>query len=130
MLDVTLTQAALGADVTFETLDGSEHVRIEPGTESGQLIRLRGKGVPNLSRRGRGDLYVTVHVTVPKDLKRDERKLLEQLAERPRRAVVQEGSGDGGATPTRGLIPIPTPCRPRRPALQPYSGSRRAGPGS
>jgi molecular chaperone DnaJ len=81
ILDISLTQAALGADVQFETLDGTERVRIEPGTESGQLIRLRGKGVPNLNRRGRGDLYVTVHVTVPKDLKRDERKLLEQLAE-------------------------------------------------
>ena len=81
MLDVTLTQAALGADVTFETLDGAEHVRIEPGTESGETLRLRGKGVPNLNRRGRGDLYVTLHVTVPKDLKREERKLLEQFAE-------------------------------------------------
>ena len=81
ILDVPLTQAALGAEVAFETLDGTERVRVEPGTESGELIRLRGKGVPNLNRRGRGDLYVTVHVTVPKDLKRDERKLLEQLAE-------------------------------------------------
>jgi molecular chaperone DnaJ len=81
MLDVTLTQAALGADVSFETLDGTEHVRIEPGTESGELIRLRGKGVPHLNRRGRGDLYVTVHVKVPKDLRREERKLLEQLAD-------------------------------------------------
>lgn len=81
ILDVSLTQAALGAEVRFETLDGPERVKIEPGTESGLLIRLRGKGIPNLNRRGRGDLYVTVHVTVPKDLKRDERRLLEQLAE-------------------------------------------------
>ncbi len=81
ILDVSLTQAALGADVQFDTLDGVERVKIEPGTESGALIRLRGKGVPNLNRRGRGDLYVTVHVTVPKDLNRDERRLLEQLAE-------------------------------------------------
>jgi molecular chaperone DnaJ len=81
ILDVSLTQAALGAEVEFDTLDGSERVKIEPGTESGTLIRLRGKGVPHLNRRGRGDLFVTVHVTVPKDLKRDERRLLEQLAE-------------------------------------------------
>ena len=81
VLDVSLTQAALGADMQFEALDGTERVRIEPGTESGELLRLRGKGIPHLNRRGRGDLYVTVHVTVPKDLKRDERKLLEQLAE-------------------------------------------------
>jgi molecular chaperone DnaJ len=81
ILDVTLTQAALGAEVEFDTLDGVEGVKIEPGTESGALIRLRGKGVPNLNRRGRGDLFVTVHVRIPKDLKRDERRLLEQLAD-------------------------------------------------
>jgi molecular chaperone DnaJ len=81
VLDVTLTQAALGSDVSFETLDGTEHVHVEAGTESGETLHLRGKGVPNLNRRGRGDLYVTVHVTVPKDLKREERKLLEQLAD-------------------------------------------------
>ena len=45
------------------------------------MIRLRGKGVPNLNRRGRGDLYVTVHVVTPTDLSREERKLLERLAE-------------------------------------------------
>jgi molecular chaperone DnaJ len=81
ILDVSLTQAALGAEVEFEALDGPERVKIAPGTESGELIRVRGKGIPNLNRRGRGDLYVTVHVTVPKDLKREERGLLEQLAE-------------------------------------------------
>ena len=81
ILDIPLTQAALGAEVEFQTLDGAERVRIEPGTESGELIRLRGKGIPNLNRRGRGDLYVTVHVTVPGDLSKAERKLLEQLAE-------------------------------------------------
>ncbi len=81
LLDVSLTQAALGAEVQFQALDGTERVKIEPGTESGELIRLRGKGVPNLNRRGRGDLYVSVHVRVPKDLRRDERRLLEQLAE-------------------------------------------------
>ena len=45
------------------------------------MIRLKGKGVPNVNRRGRGDLYVTLHVVTPRDLSREERKLLEQLAE-------------------------------------------------
>ena len=54
-----MTQVSLGADVEIETLDGVEHLQIEPGTESGAVIRLRGKGVPNINRRGRGDLYVT-----------------------------------------------------------------------
>ena len=45
------------------------------------MIRLRAKGVPNINRRGRGDLYVTVHVITPTDLSREERKLVERLAE-------------------------------------------------
>jgi molecular chaperone DnaJ len=45
------------------------------------VVRLKGKGVPNLQRRGRGDLFVTVHVVTPTDLSREERKLLERLAE-------------------------------------------------
>jgi molecular chaperone DnaJ len=81
ILDLSMTQVTLGADVQIETLDGPEHLHIDPGTESGTVIRLRGKGVPNINRRGRGDLYVTVHVVTPTDLSREERKLLERLAD-------------------------------------------------
>jgi molecular chaperone DnaJ len=81
ILDLSMTQVALGADVEVETLDGVEHIRIDPGTESGTVIRLRGKGVPNLNRRGRGDLFVTVHVITPTELSREERKLFERIAE-------------------------------------------------
>jgi molecular chaperone DnaJ len=81
ILDLSVTQVTLGADVELETLDGIEHLRVDPGTESGSVIRLRGKGVPNINRRGRGDLYVTVHVITPTDLSREEHKLLERLAE-------------------------------------------------
>jgi len=81
IVDLSVTQVTLGADVELETLDGVEHLRIEAGTESGTVVRLRGKGVPNINRRGRGDLYVTVHVITPTDLSREERKLLERLAE-------------------------------------------------
>jgi molecular chaperone DnaJ len=81
VLDVTITQATLGADVTVPGLDGDETIHIEPGTPSGTVTRIRGKGVPNLQRRGRGDLYVTLHVVTPTDLSREERKLLQQLAE-------------------------------------------------
>jgi molecular chaperone DnaJ len=81
IVDLSVTQVTLGADVELETLDGVEHLRIEAGTESGTVIRLRSKGVPNINRRGRGDLYVTVHVITPTDLSREERRLLEQLAE-------------------------------------------------
>jgi molecular chaperone DnaJ len=81
VLDITPTQAVLGADVTIEGLDGPERIRVEPGTESGTVVRVRGKGVPNLNRRGRGDLYVTLHVVTPHDLSKEERRLYEQLAE-------------------------------------------------
>ncbi len=79
-LDVSMVQAALGAELEVETLDGGERIRLEAGTESGTVIRLRGKGIPNLGRRGRGDLFLTVYVETPKGLKKDERAVLEQLA--------------------------------------------------
>lgn len=79
-LDVSMVQAALGAELEVETLDGGERIKLEPGTESGTVIRLRGKGIPHLGRRGRGDLFLTVYVETPKGLKKDERALLEQLA--------------------------------------------------
>jgi molecular chaperone DnaJ len=98
VLDITMTQAALGTELKIETLEDVETVRVEPGTESGTVVRLKGKGVPNLSRRGRGDLYVTLHVMTPRDLSRDQRKLVEQLAQlrgeetvrdRPRRGTLR-----------------------------------------
>jgi molecular chaperone DnaJ len=81
VLDVSMTQAALGAEVDIETLDGDERIHVEPGTDSGTVVRLKGKGVPNLNRRGRGDLFVTLHVMTPSALAREERTLLERLAE-------------------------------------------------
>jgi molecular chaperone DnaJ len=83
VLDITVPQAALGADVKVAGIDGTETVRIDPGTESGTIVRLKGKGVPNLNRRGRGDLFVTLHVTTPKGLSREERQLLARLGGRP-----------------------------------------------
>jgi molecular chaperone DnaJ len=81
VLDVTMTQAALGADLEVETPDEPERIHVDPGTESGTVVRLRGRGVPNVNRRGRGDLFVTLHVVTARELSREERKLLEQLAE-------------------------------------------------
>jgi molecular chaperone DnaJ len=81
VLDVTVTQAALGGEIRIETLDDPESIRVDPGTESGTVVRLKGKGVPNVNRRGRGDLFVTLHVVTPRGLSREERRLLEQLAD-------------------------------------------------
>jgi molecular chaperone DnaJ len=81
VLEVPMTQAALGAELDVQTLDGVERVRIQPGTNAGSVIRLRGKGVPHLGRRGRGDVLLAVHVPTPEGLGREERGLLERLAE-------------------------------------------------
>ena len=94
VLELPLTQAALGVDVDVPTLDGHERVRIEPGTQSGEVISLRGKGVPHLGRRGRGDLLLDVRVQTPEHLRREERQLLERLAE-----LREEGTGKRAAFP-------------------------------
>jgi len=96
VVDVPMVQAALGAELELQTLDGPEHVKLEPGTESGAVIRLRGKGIPHLGRRGRGDLFLTVHVETPRDLRKEERALLERLAE-----LRGEPANARGAVPAR-----------------------------
>jgi molecular chaperone DnaJ len=80
-LVVPMTQAALGADLEIPTLKGTERVSLEPGVASGTVLRLRGKGLPNPSRRGRGDLLLTVVVETPVAKSKEERALLERLAE-------------------------------------------------
>jgi molecular chaperone DnaJ len=78
---VSFAQAALGAHLEFDTLDGTEDLVIPRGTPTGTEFRLRGRGVPHLERRSRGDLIVRVVVDVPTDLAPEEEELLRQLAE-------------------------------------------------
>lgn len=91
--DVPLTTAALGGRVTIPTLDGDETLDIPAGTQAGAMFRLRGRGVPRHSRRGRGDLVVRAHVTTPEHLSRKEKDLLRELA-----ALRGEDAKDGGIT--------------------------------
>ena len=79
-LPIAFTQAALGAQIVLETLDGDEVVPVEPGTTSGDTIRFRGKGVPHLQGRGRGDLLVRLVIETPTDLDDEQRALIEKLA--------------------------------------------------
>lgn len=74
-------QAALGTSITVPTLDGEETVQIPAGTQPGQEIRLRGKGIPRLQSRGRGDHILRVTVQVPRDLDQKQKELLMQFAE-------------------------------------------------
>ena len=78
---VTFAQAALGADIKVKTLDGEEDLKVPAGTQTGTVFRVKGKGMPNLAARGHGDLFVAVTLVTPKTLTKDQRKLLEQLAE-------------------------------------------------
>jgi molecular chaperone DnaJ len=78
---ITFAQAALGADITVRTLDGEEELEVPPGTQTGTVFRVKGKGMPNLGGRGHGDLFVAVTLVTPKTLTKEQRQLLEQLAE-------------------------------------------------
>lgn len=80
---ITFAQAALGATVEIPTLDGKAKIKLEPGTPSGKVLRLKGKGLPDLNGYGKGDLLVCVNVWVPKKLNREEKELLEQLDTKP-----------------------------------------------
>jgi molecular chaperone DnaJ len=78
---VTFAQAALGAEITVRTLDGEEELKVPAGTQTGTIFRIKGHGMPNLGGRGKGDLFVAVTLVTPKTLTKEQRKLLEQLAE-------------------------------------------------
>jgi len=78
---IDLYTAVLGGQIDVPTMTGSVTLKISPGTQPGQLIRLSGKGMPRLrSREEYGDLYVRIHVHIPKDLNERERELFEELA--------------------------------------------------
>jgi molecular chaperone DnaJ len=78
-VDLTITQAALGARLPVPTLDGETELELEPGTQPGTVVVLRGRGMPVLQGFGRGDQRVLVNVRVPRRLTDDQRALLEQL---------------------------------------------------
>ena len=80
-LNLTMVQVALGVNVKYETLDSVEDLDIPAGTQTGQVFRIRGRGVPRLEGRGRGDLLVQAVVETPTGLSDDEIDLLHQLAE-------------------------------------------------
>ncbi len=77
---VTFTQAALGAALEVDSLDGTVPLQLAAGTQSGSTYRVRGRGMPTVRGTARGDLLATVHVVVPSKLSRRERELLEEYA--------------------------------------------------
>lgn len=93
VVHVSMTQAALGTHVALETLDGSEELTIPGGTQGGREFRLRGRGVPHLQGRGRGDLLVTVAVDTPTEVTKTQEELLRALAAERGETVADADSG-------------------------------------
>lgn len=94
-LHIPVTQAALGAEIDFETLDSTETVPISRGTQTGATIRLKGHGVPHVRGRGRGDLHLHIVVDTPTDLDEETETALRELAAH---------RGEDVADPDRGLM--------------------------
>jgi len=88
---IPFTQATLGAHLSYETLDGTEDLVIPRATESGTEFRIRGRGIPHVRGRGRGDLRVRIFVDVPDRLDDEQEALLREFAERRAEAVAEPG---------------------------------------
>ena len=78
---ITFTQAVLGAELEIPTIDGKVKYTIPEGTQSGTTFRLKGKGIPGLNGRGRGDQYVTVNIETPRNLNREQKEALRKFSE-------------------------------------------------
>jgi molecular chaperone DnaJ len=76
---ISIADAALGETVEVPTIDGKARIRISPGTQAGKVMRLKGKGLPEVNGYGRGDQLVTINVWIPKELSKDEKEILEKL---------------------------------------------------
>ena len=81
VMPVSFPQAALGTELQIETLEGPETIKVPEGVQSGREFRLRGKGVPHLNERGKGDLIVEIRVATPTKLTKDQKELMKRLGE-------------------------------------------------
>ena len=82
-LHISIPQAALGTPVEIPTVEGKVKIKIDPGTQPGKILRLRNKGLPDVNGYRRGDLLVSINVWVPKNLSKEEQKLIEKLGDSP-----------------------------------------------
>ena len=78
---ITFTQAVLGAELEIPTIDGKVKYTLPEGTQSGTTFRLKGKGIPSINGRGRGDQYVTVYIETPRNLNKEQKEALKKFAE-------------------------------------------------
>jgi molecular chaperone DnaJ len=82
-LFISIPDAILGANVEVPTIEGKVRIKVDPGTQGGKILRLRGKGLPDVNGYGKGDLLVNVNVWIPKNLTREELKIIEQYRSSP-----------------------------------------------
>jgi len=82
-MHISFIDAALGTSVEVPTIDGKAKIKIEPGTQGGRILRLKGKGVPEVNSYHRGDQLVHINIWTPKALNREEREILEKLQDSP-----------------------------------------------
>ncbi len=92
-LGLNISQAALGDKVSIPTLDGEETVSIPAGTQTGNVFRLRGRGVPHLRRSGRGDQLIVVQVMVPTELDEQQRILFQELGKTLGKEIIPQERG-------------------------------------
>ena len=78
---ITFAQAVLGAELEIPTIDGKVKYDLPEGTQSGTTFRLKGKGIPSINGRGRGDQYVTVYIETPRNLNKEQKEALKKFAE-------------------------------------------------
>ncbi|PKP35719.1 MAG: molecular chaperone DnaJ [Bacteroidetes bacterium HGW-Bacteroidetes-17] len=77
---ISISEAALGTSVEIPTISGKARIKIAPGTQSGSILRLKGKGLPNVNSYGKGDMLINISVWTPKDLSKEEKRILESLS--------------------------------------------------
>jgi molecular chaperone DnaJ len=89
-LEINVAQAALGDLVEVPTLEGTHEIAIPAGTQTGEVLRLRGQGVPHLRRSGRGDQLVVLTVTTPRKLSARQRELFQELGDTLGKEIVAQ----------------------------------------
>jgi molecular chaperone DnaJ len=92
-IPISYSLAALGGEIEVPTLDGAHKLKIPPGTQSSKVFKLKGKGLPHLGRRGKGSELVRTIVWVPTRLGKEEKHLLEKLAESSGKEEIETGKG-------------------------------------
>jgi molecular chaperone DnaJ len=77
--NISMIDATLGSEIIVPTLDGTEKIKVEPGSQPNTIIKLKGKGVPHMNSRNRGDQYIRIVVNIPKKLSKHQKNLLEEF---------------------------------------------------